>query len=92
MEFACAIAVCIFNDGVTSLSKFSEKLKLDPTPFCNSFLKHKDQQRIKSAVHRDKEATKKQRRIVQRKRKGLQDEHAWKEGVMYASGAFETGE
>ena len=89
VEFACALAVCIFNDGVSSLAGFSEKLQLLPSPFCQSHFKHKDKRRLKSAIHRDSEQVKQQRRVVRCKRKGLNDKHARKEGVMYAAGAFD---
>ena len=88
VEFACALAVCVFNDGVTSLGEFSDKLKLNPSPFCYSYLKHKDKERLKSAFRKDTDEVKQQRRVVRRKRKGLHDKHTRKEGVMYAPGAF----
>ena len=89
VELACALAVCTFNDGISSLATVSKKLKLNPTPLCESSLKRRDKKRLKCAVYKDSDKAKKQRRVARRIKKGLQDKSARKEGISYAPGAFD---
>ena len=90
VELACALAVCEFNDGMVSLAELPKSLQLCPTPFCETYLKHKDSQKIKRSLYKSTDDTKK-RRVARKKRKGLEDKHARKEGVMYAPGEFFGG-
>ena len=82
VQTACAMAVCCYNDGSSSLAAISAKLLLSPSPFSKSFLKRKDLTRVRESEYKASEAAKKLRR------KGLDG----REGVVYASGAFESGE
>lgn len=37
VELACALAVCSFNNGISSLSSLASRFKLNPTPFVHIF-------------------------------------------------------
>ena len=87
VDIACALAVCSFNDGVSSLSSLSSQLELEPTPFCTGFLKEKDKRRVKTSVYKNTDEAQKNRRAARRRRKGLDDKHTQREGVTYSSGA-----
>ena len=89
IDIACALAVCSFNDGASSLATVATRLELDPSPLSQHFLKKKDLKRIKDSKYKTSEKGKKQRRAARRKRKGFEDKHKEKEGIMYASGAFD---
>ena len=42
VDIACALAVCSFNDGMSSLSSLASRLQVNPTSFCTGFLRKKD--------------------------------------------------
>ena len=92
VETACALAVCCFNDGSSSLTAISDRLQLTPSPLSKSFLRKKDLKRLKKSEYNMSEGGKKLRRLARRKRKGLDDHHQQREGVVYAAGAFDSGE
>ena len=92
VETACALAVCIFNDGASSLSALSDCLGLHPTNLARAHLKKKDKKRLAESEYKSIEGAKKLRRFARRKRKGLDDKHHEREGVVYAPGAFDTGD
>ena len=85
VDITCALAVCAFNDGISSLSSLSSQLELEPTPFCTSFL---NKRRVKAGGYRNTDDAKKNMRAARRRRKGLDDKHTEREGVTYSSGAF----
>ena len=88
IDVACALAICSFNDGASSLASIATRLQLDPSPLSQHYLKKKDLRRIRDSKYKMSETGKKHRRAA-RRRKGLDDKHKEKEGVMYASGAFD---
>ena len=88
IEIACALAVCNFNDGASSLIRVAERLELEPTPLCKDFLQAKDIKRIEKSKYKNSDRAKYLRRAARRKRKGFDDRHQQREGVMYSSGAF----
>lgn len=71
VDLACELAVCSFNDGVSSLASLASSLKLNPSPVCTTFLKHKDKQRFKTSVYKASKDAKEKRRPGRRKRKQL---------------------
>lgn len=75
MEVACALAVCSFNDGISSLLSLASRLHMHPTPFYTNFLRQKDKKRAKNSVHKTSEDAKKKRRALRQKQKGLDDKH-----------------
>ena len=87
VEIACALAVMCFNDGASSLASISSALKLKPTPMATRFLRRKDLRSVYDSTDRAKKMRKRRRRI----RKGMQDLHEQREGVVYAAGAFDAG-
>ena len=89
VEIACALAVCRFNDGATSLYDISKRLDLDPSYLCKLSLQQKDLQRIEKADYKSSEHYKKLRRRARAKRKGFEDKNLETEGEMYSSGAFD---
>ena len=92
VDTACAMAVCSFNDGATSLSTIASRRGLEPSPFCDHHLKRKDAQRIRGSKYKSSRRAKELRRASRRKRKGLDDKRQEKEGPMYMPGAFDCGE
>lgn len=88
IEIACALAVCSFNDGASSLVRVVKRLELNPTAMCTHFLNYKDTKRIQKSKYKNSVRAKYLRRRARRKRKGFDDKHRQNEGVMYASGAF----
>ena len=113
IEIACALAVCNFNDGASSLIRVAERLELEPTPLCRDFCRQRTskesrrastrtvteqniyaEQLVESAkdsmtdINNVRGSAKYLRRAARRKRKGFDDRHQQREGVMYSSGAF----
>ena len=92
VEIACALAVCCFNDGASSLAALTDTLHLNPTALPKAFLKRKDIKRLGSSEYKATDEAKKLRRLARRRRKGQDDRHEQGEGVMYAAGAFDAGQ
>lgn len=90
IDTACAIAVCIFNDGITSLQSVSDSMGLQPTKRCQTVLRSKDYSRIKKSDYKASDRYKKLRKASRAKRKGFEDKHEEEEGVVYSAGAFDT--
>ena len=59
VQTACAMAVCCYNDGSSSLAAISAKLLLSPSPLSKSFLKRKDLKRVRESEYKASEAAKK---------------------------------
>lgn len=91
IETTCALAVSMFNDGVSSLSKVAKKLGVTPEPFSTSFLSGRDKQRLVSSKRKASEESKAMRRKRRRIRKGLEGKQKEKERVLYEAGAFGDG-
>ena len=73
VETACALTVCTFNDGASSLTEVAKRLKLQPQLFSRSFLAAKDKRRLINSKTKAREKTKAGRRRRRRIRKGLAD-------------------
>ena len=58
VETACALAVCCFNDGSSSLAAISDRLQLSPSPLSKSFLRRKDLKRVKESEYKMSEGGK----------------------------------
>ena len=86
VEIGCALAVCNFNDGASSLVSVTESLNLKSTSLCTHFLNSKDVKRIQKSKYKNTERAKYLRRAARRKRKGFDDKHQQKEGVICAFG------
>ena len=89
VETACALAVCSWNDGVSSFSAIAQNLQVPLGSFAKAHLETKDIARVKKARYKATEASKQLRRKARRRRKGLLDKQQSSEGVMYAAGAFD---
>ena len=92
VETVYSLAVCVFNDGASSLSAQSDRLQLDPTNLAKTFLRKKDKRMLAESEYKCTEGAKKLCRLARSKRKGLYDQHQQREGVVYASGAFDAGD
>ena len=90
VDTACALAVCCFNDGSSSLTAIADRLGLQSSPLCQHYLQSKDLQRITGSKYKASETAKQLQSKARRKRKGLDDKHQGTEGVMYAPGAFDA--
>ena len=83
--------VC-FNDGARSLTAVVDRLQLKPTLLAKSYLKTKDLERWGESQYKISEKAKKLCRLTRWKWKGLDDRHQQRERVVYAPGAFDTGD
>ena len=75
-----------------ALSTLSDGLQLDPTNLAKTFLRKKDKRRLAESEYKCTEGAKKLCRLARSKRKRLDDQHQQREGVVYASGAFDAGD
>ena len=57
-EIACALAVCNFNDGASSLVSVTESLNLKSTSLCTHFLNSKDVKRVQKSKYKNTERAK----------------------------------
>ena len=89
VDTACALAVCSWNDGVSSFQAIAEHLETPLTLSAAAQLQYRDIARVKKARYRVSEQAKMLRRRARRRRKGLEDTQQRTEGVMYAAGAFD---
>ena len=78
-----------FNDGVVSLVRVLEKLDINYSPICCSFLRRGDKLRMNKSSVKAYVKEKHTRRAVRHRRKGYEDHTKGSEGVMYAPGAFD---
>ena len=92
VEIACALAVSMWNDGSGSLGDIAEKLQLTSTVLQKQYFHKKDKKRISHSVYKSSERSRKFLRLARKKRKGFEDRAIQKEGVSYASGAFDNGQ
>ena len=88
VDIACALAVCSFNDGMSSLSSLASRLQVNPTPFCTGFLRKKGQEESQNYCIQEHRRCKEVEESSKTRRKGLDDKHSQREGVTYSSGAF----
>ena len=88
IDLACALAVCSFNDGASSLTAIASRLGVQSTPLSQHHLRKKDYKRLSRSKYGKSEEAKKHRRAARKKRKGLEDKTKQKEGIVYAAGAF----
>lgn len=88
VQIAVAIAVCVFNDGATSVKAMLEELQLVPGKFTCSFLQDKDALRILTAKRQDLKASKEYRRYLRLKRLGREEDLVEMEGHPYLAGAY----
>ena len=58
VEIACALAVCNFNDGASSLVSVTESLNLKSTSLCTHFLNSKDVKRVQKSKYKNTETLK----------------------------------
>ena len=81
--------MCYWNDDASSLTQLSGRLRLEPSPLLECYVRRKDRRRIRESRYKMTEKVKKMRKAARRKRTGLDDKHVQSEGVMYASGVFD---
>ena len=85
---ACAIAVCLFNGGATTIQTMLRGLDLAVGQHCKSGLTAIDRQRLYAAAEKSTEATKQQRQIRRSQRKSRNERNEEQEGPTYEPGAF----
>ena len=90
VETACAIAVCNWNDGATSLYSISKGLGLQPSERCLFLLQEKDVRRVQKSKYKDSGHYKAMRRTARAKRKGFEDKYQDEEGILYSAGGFDV--
>ena len=71
IDLACALAVCCFNDGASSLTAVANRLEVQSTPLSQKHLKRKDYKRLSRSKHGKSEKAKKHRRAVREKKEGI---------------------
>ena len=87
-ETAVAIAVCIFNDGASTLKTMLEELGLEPGVFTCAFLEDKDAFRVLTAQRQAFKSTKEYRRMLRLRRLGREEELVELEGHPYLAGGY----
>ena len=92
VDTACALAVCAWNDGMSSCKAIAEGLGVPLTKFAISSLQRKDIACVKKARYRASVKSRLLRRKSRRRRKGLNDKHHTTEGVMYSPGGFDSSQ
>eukprot|EP00916_Digyalum_oweni_P006115 GHVL01010535.1.p1 GENE.GHVL01010535.1~~GHVL01010535.1.p1 ORF type:complete len:168 (-),score=12.39 GHVL01010535.1:823-1326(-) len=83
---AVAVAVCLFNDGASSLGAVLKNLQLNPGNFALKFFVDKDTSRILISQRQALHATKEWRRRRKTQRLGRDDDQAEREGNPYLPG------
>lgn len=83
---ATAVAVCIFNDGTTSLGEILKELQIEVGVFSRNFFEQKDAARIITAQRQSLHASKEYRRRRRMRRLGREEEDAEREGFPYLAG------
>lgn len=89
VEIACALAACIYNDGLTSVRVISQNIGLQPSKRYDASLRSKDIHRVQKSDYKITDYYKKLRRSSRAKRKGYEDKCEDTEGVVYSAGAFD---
>ena len=88
METACALAVCQWNDGMSSFQAISDRLGIALTSHSATHLHKRVIDRLRKARYRTTDRAKALRRKAQKIRKVLDDTQKRKEGDVYGPGKF----
>ena len=86
-ETAVAVAVCLFNDGCSTLGDILQAMKITAGEFAQVFFADKDTLRIVTAQRQAQMATKESRKRRRLRRLGRNEEQAEREGFPYLPGA-----
>jgi len=86
LEIATDIAVCIFNDGLSSVMEIMKILGMTIGPNCYNFCLEVDAQRVKYAERSLTDAAKEGRSSAKSMRKSEQDQNLELEGQLYDAG------
>ena len=89
VKIECALAVCTWNDGCSSLHGLVQRLELQPTLSSLHVLQAQDLERLSRNVYKESASAKLLKKACRRKRKGNEDNNEAQEGSkMYAVGEF----
>ena len=86
VKCGAALAICHFNDGVSSFYSLAKSLGCEPTSAALNVLVGRDRRRIARSVYKESERAKCLRKLCQKRRKGLDDQKMEEEGPMYMTG------
>ena len=87
IETAVGLAVCHFNNGMSSVERIMQRLGLSPGPFLRQMCLELDKERLLHARYKSSEKEKKRRKKRRAIRKGFEDKKT-EEGVTYDPGGF----
>lgn len=88
VQTAVAIAVCLFNDGASTVKTMLEKMGITVFTFTRQFLEDKDALRIICAQRQARMSSKEYRRAQRLRRLGREEELAQLEGFPYQAGGY----
>lgn len=86
MKCGASLAVCHFNDGLSSFYAFTESLGCGPSSVSQNVLVKKDQRRMARSVYKNSDRAKTLRKQCRKRRKGIEDQNKEAEGPMYMPG------
>ena len=73
VNIVCALAVCTWNDGCSSLHGLVQRLELKPTRSSLHVLQDQDLERLSRSVYKECSSAKLLKKACRRKRKGNED-------------------
>ena len=73
VKIGCALAVCTWNDGCSSLHGLVQRLELQPTLSSLHVLQAQDLERLSRSVYKESSSAKLLKKACRRKRKGNED-------------------
>ena len=89
VKIGCALAICTWNDGCSSLHDLVQRLELQPTLSSLYVLQAQNLERLSRSVYKESSSAKLLKKSCRRKRKGNEDNNEAQEGgKMYAAGEF----
>ena len=88
VETAVAVAVCLFNDGCTALMAILRTMDIIPGQFCSAYCEQTDAYRVKNAQRQVMLASKELRQARRRRRLGIDEAQAGREGHPYQAGGY----
>ena len=89
VKIECALAVCTWNEGCSSLHGLVQRLELQSTLSSLHVLQAQDLERLSRSVYKESSSAKLLKKACRRKHKGNEDNNEAQEGgKMYAAGEF----
>lgn len=85
VKCGASLAVCHFNDGVSSFYSLAESLGCEPSTVSQSVLVKRDKHSMARSIYKDSDRAKTLRKQCRKRRKGIENQKR-EEGLMYMPG------